>query len=303
MIKPVWVEKYRPKNVKDVIVTNERDRFKFDQFVKNGEFSSLLLVGGAGTGKTSMSLALTRDIGIDRHDILRINCSDEKIDAMREKVKNFANTMPIGKFKVVRLEEIDGLSHDAQKLLRSLIEDTSGSCRFIATCNYANLLLAPLRSRFQEFQFITPSREEVLIRMAEILEEEKVNFDIDDLEKTVAAGYPDIRKTIHLLESNSMGGKLVIDGGGAAHDWKLELLPLIEAGDIRACRTLVCSTASQSELIDVYRFLFDNIHRCKKLKGQDEAIVLIAQYQYQHGFVADPELQVAALFIEIANLM
>ena len=204
---------------------------------------------------------------------------------------------------MVRLEEIDGLSHDAQKLLRALIEDTSASCRFIATCNYANLLLVPLRSRFQEFQFIAPSREDVLVLMAEILETEKVEFNIDDLEKTVAAAYPDIRKTIHLLESNSMGGRLIIDGGGAAHDWKLELLPLIEAGDIRGCRTLVCSTAAQSELVDVFRFLYQNVHRIKVLKQQDEAIVVIAEYMYRHGFCSDPELNVAALFIEIAKLV
>jgi hypothetical protein len=41
----------------------------------------------------------------------------------------------------------------------------------------------------------------------------------------------------------------------------------------------------------------------KKLKGYlDEAIVLIAQYQYQHAFVADPEINIAALFIEIGAL-
>ena len=301
-MKKLWIEQYRPQHVSDVIVPNERDRFKFDSFVSNGEFPNLLLSGGPGTGKSSMSLALIKSIGIDRSDVLKINCSDEKIEAMRDKVKNFAMTMSIGKFKVVRLEELDGIGGDAQKLLRDLIETTSGSCRFIATCNYLNRVLPELRSRFQEFAFLAPSRDEVTIKSAEILEAEGVTFDIDDLEKTVAAGYPDFRKIIQLLESNSMGGKLVIDGGGAAHDWKLELLPLLEAGDLKGCRKLVCESATQGELVDVYRFLYNNLHRCKKLKKQDEAIVLIAQYQYQHGFVNDPELQIAALFIELAAL-
>jgi len=303
MIKPVWVEKYRPKTVADVIVTNERDRTKFDSFVANGEFPNLLLSGGPGTGKSSMSLALIKTLGIDKTDVLKINCSDEKIDAMRDKVKNFAMTMPIGRFKVVRLEEIDGIGHEAQRLLRDLIEVTSHSCRFIATCNTLNLVSGALRSRFHEYQFAAPSRENVLVRAAEILEAEDIEFTIDDLEKTVAAGYPDFRKIIQLLESNSIGGRLSIDGGGAAHDWKLQLLPLLEAGDIKGCRKLVCESAAANEIIEVYRFLYDNLHRCKALKKQDEAIVLIAQYQYQHGFVNDPELQVAALFIEISQLL
>lgn len=303
MIEPLWVEKYRPREVKDVIVTNDRDRFKFDEFVRKGEFQNLLLQGGPGTGKSSMSKALVKSLGIDRSDVLTVFCSDEKIDAMRDKVKNFAMTMPVGKFKVVRLEELDGIGDGAQKLLRSLIEETSGSCRFIVTCNIVNLLTSAIRSRFQEFTFLAPSRHDVLIRAAEILENEKIEFDIDDLEKTVEAGYPDFRKTIQLLESNSAGGRLIIDGGGAAHDWKLELLPLLEASDIQGARKLVCSSASPNELTDVYRFLYNNLHRVKKLKKQDEAIVLIADYQKTHKDVSDPELQIAALFIEISQLL
>jgi len=303
MIKRIWVEKYRPQKVADVIVKNDRDRQKFDSFVKDGSFPNLLLEGGPGTGKSSMSNALVKDVGIERVDVLKINCSHEKIDAMRDKVITFSMTMPMGSFKVVRLEELDGIGHEAQKLLRDVIEVAERSCRFIATCNYINLIIPPLRSRFHEYQFYAPSKDEVLVRSAEILESENVSFEIDDLEKTVAAGYPDFRKVIHLLESNSIGGRLQIDGGGSAGDWRLGLLPLIEAGDLHGCRKLVCETASPAELIDVYRFLYQNLYRCKKLKAQDEAIVLCAQYQHQHPNARDPELHIAALFIEIGALL
>ena len=303
MIKKVWVEKYRPKTVAEVIVTDAHERATFGRYVEEQEIPNLLLQGGPGTGKSSMSQALINDIHIDRSDILKINCSDEKIEAMRDKVKNFAMTMSVGKFKVVRLEELDGIGQEAQKLLRDLIETTSSSCRFIATCNYTHLIIPALRSRFQEFQMSSPSRDDVLLKAAEILEAENVSFELDDLEKVVAAGYPDFRKIIQLLEQSSKTGKLVIRGAGAASDWKLQLLPLIESGEINAARKVVCESASKEELIDVYRFLYNNLHRCKKLKRQDEAVVLIAQYQYQHSFVSDPELQVAALFIEIAALV
>ena len=304
-MKKLWVAKYRPERVKDVIVTNERDRLKFDTMVAEQEIPNLLLHGGPGTGKSSMSLALMRDLHIDGTDVLKINCSDEKIDAMRDKVKNFAMTMSIGKFKVVRLEELDGIGHDAQRMLRDLIESTERSCRYIATCNHPNKVMIELRSRFHEYRFNAPSRDDVLVKAAEILEAEKVSFELDDLEKTVAAGYPDFRKVIQLLESNSVGGKLVIENGGKAQDWKLSLLPLLEDSDLKGARKLVCENATAGELIDVYRFLYDNLHRVKKLKRQDEGIVLIAQYQFQHGFVqaADSELQIAALFIELANLL
>ncbi len=301
----LWIYKYRPTKVGDVIVSNERDREKFDSYVATGEFPNLLFSGPPGTGKSSMSNALVSTLGIDRSDVLRVKCSDEKIDALRDRVKNFAATMPIGKFKVVQLEEVDGIGHDAMKLLRTLIEDSQNSCRFIGTCNYLNLILPALRSRFQEFTFTAPLKYDVCLKAAEILEAEHIDYSLSDLEMTVEAAYPDFRKVIQLLESNSIGRKLRIDAGGSTHDWKLGLLPLLEAGDIGGCRKLVCETASKQELVDVYRFLYHNLHRCHRLGAQDEAIVLLARYQFQHGFVElmDPELNVAACFIEIAKLI
>lgn len=302
-MKKLWVEAHRPRTLDHVIFSDERIKKIFSRFVEAGEIPNLLLYGVQGTGKSSISKALIRDLKIDRMDVLRVACSDEKIDAMREKVKTFSNTMAVGKFKIVQLEEFDYLSQDAQALLRTQIEDTSSNCRFIATCNYVNKIIPPLRSRFQEFSFSAPNREDCLIRAAEILEIESIEFEIEDLEKVVAAGYPDMRKIIQLLEASSKTGKLELSTDGSVSDWKLQLLPLLESGDLKMCRKVVCESASKEELIDAYRFLYDNIHRVKAFKNNvDQAIVLIAQYQYQHYFVADPELQIAALFCELTAL-
>ena len=150
---------------------------------------------------------------------------------------------------------------------------------------------------------LAPTREEVLVRAAEILEQEGVSFSLDDLEKVVAVAYPDVRKVIQLLQSSTIDSKLDLDSGEKVVDWKLDLLPTLEASDLKAARKIVCESATPEEMQDVYRFLFDNIHRVKKLKGYiDEAIVLIAEYQYKHAFVADKEINVAALFIEIDSL-
>jgi len=304
-MKKVWVEKYRPKSVSKIIMPDERMRKLFAQFVERGEIPNILMYGGPGTGKTSMSLALIRDLGVEKVDVMKVNCSNEKIEAIRDKVLGFATTMAMGKFKVVRLEEFDYLGHDAQALLRALMEDVSNSCRFIATCNYINKVTPPLRSRFSggEFQIAAPAKEDVIVLAAEILEAEGVTFDVDDLEKVVAASYPDVRKMINLLECSTIDGALSLASGAAVADWKLDLLPALEASDLKLARKITCESATAQELTEVFRFLFDNVHRVKKLKGYlDDAIVLIAQYQYQHAFVSDPEINIAALFIEIDRL-
>lgn len=303
-IEQVWVEKYRPQSMADIIMTNDSHRRIFDGYVKKGAIPNLLLYGGPGTGKSSTSKALTRDLGILRNDIKTIKCSDEKIDAIRDKVKGFAMTMPLGKFKVVRLEEFDNIGLDAQKLLRSLIEDVSDSCRFIATCNYVNRLLPEMRSRFQEFGFSSPSVEDVAMRAADILESENIKFDPEVLMDVIAIAHPDFRKVIQILEQSSTTGELILDKDNDKIDnWKLDLLPLIEAGNWQAARKLVCGSSTKEELPEIFRFLYQNIARCKKTPLlADQATVLIAQYQYQHSFVADPEIQLAALFIELSNL-
>ena len=303
MIKKPWVEANRPASLDEVIFTNATMKKAFERFIVEGNIPNLLLYGGPGTGKTSISKALCRDLDVDIMDRLRINCSDEKIDALREKVRDFALTMPISSMKVVQLEEFDHLSLDGQALLRSLIEEASSTCRFIATCNYINKVIPALRSRFQEFELKAPDRDEVLVRGAEILAKYDIEFELEDLEKVVAVGYPDMRKIIQLLEQFSGSGKLVVGSAEGTADWKLGLLEHLEKGDLKAARKLVCAKASKEELQDVYRYLYDNIHRVKGFdKKWDQAVVLIADYMYKHAFACDAELNVSALFIELGAL-
>lgn len=299
----LWTEKYRPRTIADVVFQDDRQQRQFELFVADGIIPNLLLSGVQGTGKTTISQALIRDLGVDPADVLKINCSDEKIDALREKVRGFAMTFPMGKFKVVRLEEFDYLSLDGQALLRSLIEESASTCRFIATCNYVNKVIPPLRSRFQEFEFRAPDQEKVTLLVADILDKEKVAYDPDDLVAYVAVGYPDIRKIIQLVQQNSGTGKQLIspDGRAAAEsDWKFGLLQCLKSGDWPKARKLVCESATREEHEDVFRFLYENVDQLK-VKDRDQAVITIAEYLYRHTIVADTEINLAAMFIELGR--
>lgn len=303
-VKKPWVEATRPQIVEQVIFSDDRTAKIFAKFVAEQQFPNLLIHGPRGTGKTSVSYALCRSCNIDEMDILKINCSDEKIDALRDKVKGFAMTMPIGDIKVVRLEEIDYLSQDGQALLRSLMEEVSGTCRFIATCNYLNKVLPPLQDRFHIHNFGGPDAGQMAIRAAEILDKYEIDFSIEDLDAVIAAAYPSMRRVVQVLEGHSSTGTLVLAGadeGGS--DWKLGLLPLLEKGDFMGARKLVCGSATREEIQDIFRFIYDNLHKIKSLKGkEDQAVVKIAEYQVYHGQVADVEINIAALFIELGSL-
>jgi DNA polymerase III delta prime subunit len=298
----LWVERYRPRTIETVIFQDDKQAAFFRNIVSSGDLPNILMHGVQGTGKTTISKALIADLQIDPSDVLLLKCSDEKIDALRDKAVGFAMTFPMGKFKVIRLEEFDYLSLDAQALLRSLIEDSSENCRYIATCNYVNKVIPPLRSRFQEFAFRAPDQEKVIMRMAEMLEQEGVAYDPEDLISYVTVGYPDIRKTIQLLSQNIQDKKLGSAKGATAQeaDWKFGLLESLQRGDFKSARKLVCESATREEHEDVFRFLYTNIDKLK-VSDKDHAIVTIAEYLYRHSIVADTEINLAALFIELGR--
>lgn len=304
----LWVEKHRPKTLDDIIFQDDKMKQQFKAMLKNGQISHLLFSGVQGSGKTTLSRALIRELKIDPADVLTVNASDENsVDAMRDKIKGFAYSMPMGKFKIVQLEEFDYLTHNAQSVLRTIMEDTSDVTRFIATCNYENKILPAIKSRFQQFHFKAPDQISVYELLIAILEQENVEYDIELLEQYVSATYPDIRKTINLVQQNIANGKLqsLKSGADQSADWKFKLLDLLKNSDFRGMRKLVCENASRDEYDDVFRFMYDNVSKIPKFKdvsNEEQAIVIIADHLYRHSLCGDGEINLASLFISLGQI-
>ena len=118
----LWVEKYRPKKIKDCILPEDTKK-TFSEFLKQGEIPNLLLSGTAGTGKTTIAKALCYELGLD---YLMINGSEESgIDTLRTKIKQFASSVSLsGGYKVVILDEADYLNpQSTQPALRAFMEE------------------------------------------------------------------------------------------------------------------------------------------------------------------------------------
>jgi DNA polymerase III delta prime subunit len=148
----LWVEKYRPTLVKDVVLP---DRIKtiFQSYVDRRDVPNLLLIGSAGTGKTTIARALGNELG---SDILFINASDDRgIANLRTKVKQFASitSSELGLHKLIIMDEGDNLSPDAIMALRGFIEQCSSNARFIFTANYEHKFPDPIKSRLQTVTF------------------------------------------------------------------------------------------------------------------------------------------------------
>jgi DNA polymerase III delta prime subunit len=284
--------------VADVVFSSADVKAKFAAYVEKKTIPNLLFYGSPGTGKSSISSALLTDLLIDPDDILRVNCSKDKIDALRDRVDLFSRSMPRGELKIVQLEELDGMSLDGQRLLKTLVEDVSEYCRFIATCNEPHKIIPPIKSRFTSFHFAKPDFDQVFFRLADILIAEQVSFTPEDFDKIIQMHYPDIRQTIQALQDSSISGALTINTDTLEADWKPALLNALSNSDWQAARQVVCSSLSKEDLPMIYPFLFTALRNHQKFNVMCK---IIAEYQYRSAFVADPEIQLAAMFFSLAD--
>ena len=304
-MKELWVEKWRPKSIDGYVFRDDHQRKQVETWIKDRSIPHLLLSGNAGIGKTTLAKILINELGIEDYDVLEINASrTNSVDDVRDKITNFVQMIPFGPFKVVLLDEADYLSPNAQAALRGVMEEYHQTSRFILTCNYPNRIIPAIHSRCQGFHVERTDLTEFTARVATILVEEAVDFELETLDLYVKVTYPDLRKCINLVQQNVHNGALSLpDKGDAGEaDWKFDMVELFKAGKITEARKLLCGKIRAEEMEEVYRWLYDNIEIFGPEDNQDKAILVIKQGLVDHTLIADPEINLSATLIKLSRL-
>ena len=298
-----WVEKFRPTTIEDTILPAST-KAQFQKFVDDGDFPNLLLTGSAGIGKTTVAKAMIGQIG---SDCMMVNCSKETgIATIRDRVSQFVSSVSFtdGR-KFVILDEIDGLSPEAQKALKAFIEECSHNAGFIMTSNHIAKVIPPLQSRGAVVDFTIRKEDRAPMAMAfmkrveVILGQEGVAFERKAVAGLIQKWFPDFRRVINELQRYASGG--AIDSGvlAAISETSLdELIGFLKKKDFTATRKWVAENSDISATSLFHRF-YDQSSSLFTPGTVPEVVLILAKYGYQSAFAVDQEVNTAAAFVEI----
>ena len=302
----LWVERYRPANVRECILPENTSQM-FEGFVDQGEIPNLLLAGPAGIGKTTIAKALCNEL---EADFFVINGSDEGrfLDTVRNQAKSFAASVSLtskAKHKIIIIDEADNCTPDVQMLLRGNIEEFQNACRFIFTCNYKNRIIDPIHSRCSVVDFNVKGKERAQMaasffdRVKTILDVNKIEYEKKVVALIIQKYFPDFRRTLNELQKYSSKGK--IDTGILASGADLavgDLVTYLKKREFTNMKKWVVQNLDNEPQI-IMRKVYDTMYTYMKPKSIPEAVLIIGEYQYKANFVMDQEINLVAFMTEL----
>ncbi|RLI84086.1 MAG: replication factor C large subunit, partial [Archaeoglobales archaeon] len=209
----LWVEKYRPKTIKDVVA----DRNILERVVtwakrwQEGKPQKPLLLGGPpGVGKTSLALALANTLG---WDVVELNASDQRSWQIIRRIVGeaaFSETLSSGKgkLKLILLDEVDNVSkkedYGGESALIKIIKQKPRQ-PMIFTANDPYKLSRELRSLCDFVQFKRIRTNQIVKVLERICESEGIRVDRKVLTAIAQNSGGDLRAAINDLQAISEG--------------------------------------------------------------------------------------------------
>jgi replication factor C small subunit len=298
----LWIEKYRSQTLEQYI-GNDAIKDRIADCIAKNDIPHFIFSGTAGTGKTTLAKLIVNNI---KCDYLYLNASDENgIDIIRDKVKGFASSASFNPLKVIILDEADFLTQPAQAALRNIIEEYSINTRFILTCNYIERLIEPLQSRCEINILKPPTKGGVAKHICtNVLDVEKITYEMKDIAQVVNMFYPDIRSIIKVLQQNTildhLSGENILVIDKIDDNWCKQLVQILSKRDKDAwfqIRQLVADSQVDDFQI-AYRYMFE--HMPEFSYGNDANLsVILDDFIWRSSVVPDKEINFSAAVSKI----
>lgn len=312
----MWVEKYRPERLEDVIDHEEIIARIKELLKKPSTMPHMLFAGPPGNGKTTVALCIARKLFGERwrEYTLETNASDERgIPMVREKIKAFSRmgTMGEAPFRLLILDESDELTHEAQTALRRIMEMSSRTCRFILICNHSSKIIEPIQSRCAIFRFSELKKKDVADYLRFIASKEGVKVTDGALDALWEFFRGDLRRSINTLQASAALGKTIMEKeiikviGRARPSDIREMISLALEGEFTKARDKLYELLFIEGIagIDIVREMSREVFRLDLSEEEKSKIIdMIGECEFRLVEGATEEIQLGALLAKISAL-
>jgi len=210
-IKLPWVEKYRPKNSKEILL-EPFIKQKIEKILETKSIPNMIITGEPGTGKTSTILFLAKQIYGDKYseNVLELNASDDrglsiinntiypfckkKTSCLNNKSDKYPN------HKLVILDEADSITPKAQNLLSNIISEFRKNTRIVFICNDCTQIIESIQSRCMIIKYPRINSDNLYQKIEYICQNEQIPYTIDGINTLLFVSDQDIRQSINNLE-------------------------------------------------------------------------------------------------------
>lgn len=192
-------ERMRPKTLDEVIGNEHIVKPIRKQLSTNTLSQTIMVTGQFGSGKTTIAKIIASELGAE---VFEIDCgSDGGVDRMREVVDSAYMSSLFSVNKVFILDEVHGLSKQAQSALLKTLEESREGVYFILLTTEEKKILPTIRSRCVVYETSPAKREEVGIAVKRVLTEFNLTVEnMADFWSVVNQSEGSLRKVYSLME-------------------------------------------------------------------------------------------------------